>query len=144
MRSYFRYKYISTERKREVENVVFPDIRTSPPAKRNRLDSRFRGNDEKCQQQNASPSFVGERYEIDAGSVELSRSVGGQRVVVEVLFNEIQASPQYESGLALRFARITRLREDKGPEDADTLRTLRTLFDRQFAQKGRLQQTQAD
>jgi DNA ligase-1 len=61
------------------------------------------------------------------------------RVVVEVLFNEIQASPQYESGLALRFARITRLREDKRPEDADTLRTLRSLFDRQFAQKGRLQ-----
>jgi DNA ligase-1 len=66
------------------------------------------------------------------------------RVVVEVLFNEIQASPQYESGLALRFARITRLREDKRPEDADTLRTLRSLFDRQFAQKGRLQQIQTD
>ena len=66
------------------------------------------------------------------------------RVVVEVLFNEIQASPQYQSGLALRFARITRLREDKGPEDADTLRTLRSLFDRQFAQKGRLLETRTD
>ena len=66
------------------------------------------------------------------------------RVVVEVLFNEIQASPQYESGLALRFARITRPREDKGPEDADTLRTLRSLFDRQFAHKGRVLETQTD
>ena len=61
------------------------------------------------------------------------------RVVVEVVFNEIQASPQYDSGLALRFARISRLREDKGPADADTLQTLRTLFEKQFAQKGRPQ-----
>jgi DNA ligase-1 len=66
------------------------------------------------------------------------------RVVVEVLFNEIQASPQYESGLALRFARITRLREDKRPGDADTLRTLWSLFDRQFAHKGRLLETRTD
>jgi len=44
----------------------------------------------------------------------------------------------------LRFARITRLREDKGPEDADTLRTLWSLFDRQFAHKGRLLETQTD
>jgi DNA ligase-1 len=66
------------------------------------------------------------------------------RVVVEVLFNEIQASPQYESGLALRFARITRFREDKRPGEADTLQTLRSLFERQFAQKGRLQQMQID
>src|SRR5204862_7911805 len=34
-------------------------------------------------------------------------------VVVEVEYNEIQKSPTYESGLALRFARIARLREDK-------------------------------
>jgi len=64
------------------------------------------------------------------------------RVVVEVLFNEIQASRQYESGLALRFARISRLREDKRPRDVDTLQTLRTLFDEQFAQKGRPQGTE--
>jgi hypothetical protein len=50
-------------------------------------------------------------------------------VVVEVLFNEIQASSQYESGLALRFARITRIREDKPAAEADTLQTLRQLFD---------------
>jgi DNA ligase-1 len=62
------------------------------------------------------------------------------RVVVEVLFNEIQASPQYDSGVALRFARISRLREDKRPQHADTLQTIRTMFDEQFAQKGRFQE----
>lgn len=60
------------------------------------------------------------------------------QVVVEVLFNEIQESSQYRSGLALRFARITRLREDKSPADADTLQTLRQLYDQQFQYKGRL------
>lgn len=58
------------------------------------------------------------------------------QVVVEVLFNEIQASAQYESRLALRFARVSRLREDKKPEDADTIQTMRQLFDEQFQQKG--------
>ena len=64
------------------------------------------------------------------------------RVMVEVLFNEIQASPQYESGFALRFARISRLREDKKPADADTLQTLTELFSKQFAHKGRLEETE--
>jgi DNA ligase-1 len=59
------------------------------------------------------------------------------RVVVEVLFNEIQASSQYESGLALRFARISRLREDKAFEEADTIQTMRQIFHQQFKQKGR-------
>jgi DNA ligase-1 len=58
------------------------------------------------------------------------------QVVVEVLFNEIQASPQYESGLALRFARISRLREDKEPEEADTIQTMRRLFEEQSEYKG--------
>jgi DNA ligase-1 len=58
------------------------------------------------------------------------------KVVVEVLFNEIQASSQYESGLALRFARISRQREDKSPDTADTIQTMRQLFQQQFEQKG--------
>ncbi len=58
------------------------------------------------------------------------------QVVVEVLFNEIQVSPQYKSGLALRFARISRLREDKGPEEADTIQTLHRLFEEQSEHKG--------
>ena len=53
-------------------------------------------------------------------------------IVVEVAFNEIQHSPHYKSGFALRFARITRFREDKGPEDADTLQRLSKLYQDQF------------
>jgi DNA ligase-1 len=60
------------------------------------------------------------------------------RLVVEVLFNEVQESRQYESGLALRFARIARLREDKGAQEADTLQTMRQLYEAQFEFKGRL------
>jgi DNA ligase-1 len=58
-------------------------------------------------------------------------------VVVEVAYNEIQRSPQYASGLALRFARIVRIREDKTPADVTSLETLRALYDRQFRTKGR-------
>jgi DNA ligase-1 len=58
-------------------------------------------------------------------------------VMVEVAYNEIQKSPTYPSGFALRFARITRIREDKAPAQATTLDELRGLYDRQFATKGR-------
>jgi len=59
-------------------------------------------------------------------------------LVVEVAYNEIQKSPHYESGLALRFARIVRIREDKRPEEADTIKRMRILFEKQFEHKGRL------
>jgi DNA ligase-1 len=59
------------------------------------------------------------------------------QVVVEVLFNEIQESSQYPPGLALRFARIARIRDDKNPAEADTLQTLRLLYEQQFQYKGR-------
>ena len=52
-------------------------------------------------------------------------------LVVEVAFNEIQASPHYAGGLALRFARVKRYRTDKRPEEADTTTTVRALFERQ-------------
>ncbi|HET9251723.1 MAG TPA: ATP-dependent DNA ligase [Candidatus Eisenbacteria bacterium] len=42
-------------------------------------------------------------------------------VVVEVAFNDVQASPQYPAGIALRFARVKRYRPDKTPAEADTL-----------------------
>jgi DNA ligase-1 len=58
------------------------------------------------------------------------------QVVVEVLFNEIQASQQYPSGLALRFARISRIRDDKTPAEADSLQTLQELYQEQFRYKG--------
>lgn len=56
-------------------------------------------------------------------------------IVVEVTFNEIQRSPQYNSKFALRFARITRFREDKRAEDADTLERLQRLYEDQFEYK---------
>ncbi len=59
------------------------------------------------------------------------------RTVVEVAFNEIQKSAQYTSGLALRFARITRIRDDKSPGQAETIQTLRRLYEKQFRTKGR-------
>jgi DNA ligase 1 len=58
-------------------------------------------------------------------------------VVVEVAYNEIQRSPQYSSGFALRFARITRIREDKNVEQATTLTELQALYERQFVSKSR-------
>ena len=54
-------------------------------------------------------------------------------VVVEVEYNEIQRSPTYPSGMALRFARIARVREDKSPGQTTTLEELRALYERQFA-----------
>ena len=48
-------------------------------------------------------------------------------LVVEIAFNDLQASPHYPGGLALRFARVKRYREDKGPEDADTIETVRRM-----------------
>jgi DNA ligase 1 len=58
-------------------------------------------------------------------------------IVAEVAYNEIQKSPRYKSGFALRFARISRFRDDKGPDDADTLQRLQQLYDKQFENKAR-------
>jgi DNA ligase-1 len=59
------------------------------------------------------------------------------QVVVEVLASEIQESPTYESGLALRFARIISVRPDKSPGDATTLEELRGFYEKQFRFKAR-------
>jgi len=53
------------------------------------------------------------------------------KIVVEVNYNEIQRSPKYKCGMALRFARITRIRDDKGPEDADTIQRVRKIYEMQ-------------
>ena len=55
-------------------------------------------------------------------------------VVVEVAYNDIQRSPQYESGMALRFARIVRIRDDKSPAEADTIETVARDFEAQMLQ----------
>ena len=49
------------------------------------------------------------------------------KVVVEIAFNEIQISPRYPSGLALRFARVKRYRPDKLAEDAETFQTVKDM-----------------
>ena len=49
------------------------------------------------------------------------------KMVVEIAFNEIQASPRYVSGLALRFARVKRYRPDKSASEADTFETVQKL-----------------
>jgi DNA ligase-1 len=46
-------------------------------------------------------------------------------VVVEVRFNDVQRSPRYPGGVALRFARVVRYREDKSPREIEPLAALR-------------------
>ncbi|PYT16671.1 MAG: ATP-dependent DNA ligase [Acidobacteria bacterium] len=49
------------------------------------------------------------------------------KLVVEIAFNEIQVSPRYPSGLALRFARVKRYRTDKPVVEADTFQTVQKM-----------------
>ena len=53
--------------------------------------------------------------------------------VVEIAFSDIQESPRYPAGLALRFARVKRYRPDKSPHEADTIQTVTDLFHAQRA-----------
>ena len=48
--------------------------------------------------------------------------------VVEIAFDGVQSSTRYPGGMALRFARVLRYRDDKGPAEADTIDTVRTLY----------------
>jgi DNA ligase-1 len=51
-------------------------------------------------------------------------------VVVEVAFDSVQRSGRHSSGFALRFPRIKRIRWDKRPEDADTLRRVMMIYEK--------------
>jgi DNA ligase-1 len=53
------------------------------------------------------------------------------KIVIEVAFNNMMRSTRHESGYALRFPRIVRLRQDKRAEDADTIETVREIYGRQ-------------
>lgn len=55
------------------------------------------------------------------------------RIVLEVAFNNIQRSNRHESGYALRFPRIVRVRRDKPVSEVDTLDRVKDLYERQFA-----------
>jgi DNA ligase-1 len=49
-------------------------------------------------------------------------------IVVEIAFSDIQSSPRYPGGLALRLARVKRYRQDKRVDEADTMETVRKIF----------------
>jgi DNA ligase-1 len=53
------------------------------------------------------------------------------KIVLEVAFNNMMHSDRHESGYALRFPRIVRLRPDKLPEDADTIERVREIYEKQ-------------
>ena len=55
------------------------------------------------------------------------------KIVLEVAFNNMMRSTRHSSGYALRFPRIARLRPDKGPEDADTIETVKEIYERQHS-----------
>jgi DNA ligase 1 len=59
-------------------------------------------------------------------------------IVVEVVFDEVQRSPRYPSGYALRLARIKSIRDDKTAQEADSIETVARLYEEQFRTKGRL------
>jgi DNA ligase 1 len=53
------------------------------------------------------------------------------RIVLEVAFNNMMRSERHNSGFALRFPRIVRLRPDKLPEEADTIETVQKIYEKQ-------------
>ncbi len=53
------------------------------------------------------------------------------KIVLEVAFNNMMRSDRHESGYALRFPRIVRIRTDKLPEDADTIERAKEIFEKQ-------------
>jgi DNA ligase-1 len=65
-----------------------------------------------------------------------ARQVVEPKIVLEVAFNAVMRSDRHESGFALRFPRIVRIREDKSPDEIDTLDDVRAIFDRQGAPRG--------
>jgi DNA ligase-1 len=50
-------------------------------------------------------------------------------LVVEIAFSDLQASPRYPGGIALRLARVKRYRDDKRAEEADTMESVRRIFE---------------
>jgi DNA ligase 1 len=60
-----------------------------------------------------------------------SRLVVEPKIVLEVAFNNMMRSERHESGYALRFPRIVRLRPDKSAEEADTLERAKEIYEKQ-------------
>jgi DNA ligase-1 len=67
-----------------------------------------------------------ERFlELETGRDGHVASVRPQQVV-EIAFDGLQRSTRYPGGVALRFARVIRYRDDKGPHEADTIEQVRS------------------
>jgi DNA ligase 1 len=64
------------------------------------------------------------------------RLVVEPKIVLEVAFNNMMRSTRHESGYALRFPRIVRLRPDKRPEDADNIDAVKEIYERQALTSG--------
>ena len=63
-----------------------------------------------------SPATVRDSYVVEVRPLQ----------VVEIAFDGLQRSTRYPGGVALRFARVLRYRDDKGPHEADTIETVRS------------------
>jgi DNA ligase-1 len=59
------------------------------------------------------------------------RLVVEPKIVLEVAFNNMMRSDRHESGYALRFPRIVRIRTDKPPEEADTIERAQEIYEKQ-------------
>jgi DNA ligase 1 len=59
------------------------------------------------------------------------RRVVEPKIVIEVAFNNVMQSDRHNSGYALRFPRIVRLRPDKLPEEADSLGRVKEIYEKQ-------------
>ena len=68
--------------------------------------------------------------DLDAGSYVVNVR---PELVVEIAFNELQVSRRYPGGLALRFARVIRYRDDKSASEADTIETVQKIAGGQAA-----------
>ena len=53
------------------------------------------------------------------------------KIIIEVKYEEIQASPTYSSGFALRFPRMVRVRDDKGIDDVSSLKDIKKSYEKQ-------------
>jgi len=55
--------------------------------------------------------------------------------VVEIAFDGLLKSPHYPGGLALRFARVRRYRDDKSASEADTIGFVRSIYERSLGKR---------
>jgi DNA ligase-1 len=75
--------------------------------------------------------FLAHTIEDGSGEAQGFRLRVEPRIVLEVAFNNMMESDRHESGYALRFPRIVRLRPDKTAEEADTIERAREIFEKQ-------------